>query len=359
MSGKIGYLNEILPTAVSPIPDSAESEASHSTLATGTDVASNFLTVSVVVFDALKDASIAAPFPFAFIAASLALEVLTAVQDTKDNKRAFRNLAKDIYEIGLAIRSTLQQVVEKGCTEEAMDAGLNDNLNDNLEALAGTLGEVLRFIRERAARSYVKRFLSSKSDIGRIQEYRQRLRHALDLFGLQSNITLRSALTKLTARQKSIHEELKELNARRNTQDQTEREKSDTLDSQTSNSEASTLVDSHIFHDSEICASPVEQPASESETGISESKQFPSQEQSPKKSLFDFSGSNIQLSGVTFNNYSGSQTEVKHFNNSSLVNSNNLYYMGPDSMSMHQIYTPNVSKNPFHPCYNSPIPISC
>ncbi|THU96066.1 hypothetical protein K435DRAFT_110041 [Dendrothele bispora CBS 962.96] len=270
MSAETHYLDEI-PTSIS-----AKHKASHSTPAPGVDGLSSFLAVSVVVFDALKDASIAMPFPFAFMFASLAQKVLTAIQNAKDNKRAFQHLARNICELGSAI---LQQLVEK----EVVDT----ELNKNVEVLLGTLGEILQFVQESSARSRFMRFLSSKSDIRTIKEYREQLRCALDMFGVQSLINIQLMIAKLIARQGN-----------------TER-----------------TEDTHVT----------------------------SRDQSTRESTTGSFGPNAWLSGATINNIRGSHTEIRNFNNVSVVNSHNVCHTVTDGVPVHQTRTLTGSRNPLWP----------
>jgi len=188
---------------------------------------------------------------------------------------------------------------------------------------------------------------------------------------LQSSITVRSTLLFLSARQETIHEELKELN-----------DKKSSYDSVLSNiSETPTLVDQTIL-DAGICESPVEtkhslefestslqsqgSPASAStlSTEICESpiqtKKLPpglettsSQPQTSSAPVFDFSGSNICVSGVTFNNISGSHSQVKNIDNSNMINCNNVYYSGesPNAVFTQPNYNGKLNYYPVGPFF--------
>ncbi|KAK7467529.1 hypothetical protein VKT23_004582 [Stygiomarasmius scandens] len=329
------------------IPDSgsdSDKKSISDTSSAGAEIATTFLGVSVIVFDALKDASIAAPFPYAFIAASLALEVLNSVQGAKDNKRALQCLAKEACGLVYTVRSTLQGLVEKGAEEAAHDT----ELNKHLKALVNTLLEIKKFTKQLSERSQWRRFLSSRSDVPKIQEYRDRVRQALGIFSLQSDITVRFELLSIKARQETIHENLKGLHEKRNTYDSLLGDVSGT----------STLVEEQaLILDTEICESPVE----------TETEQLPKAESATLQSqnsasVFDFSGSNIHVSGVTFNNISGSHNQVKNVDNSNMVNCQNVYYSGgsPDVVFTQETNygaTKTQSKNPFFMHHTTQVPV--
>lgn len=46
------------------------------------------------------------------------------------------------------------------------------------------LAEIEKFARKHVKRNRLVRFIQHKSDVGRIQQYRERLRHSLDVFGV-------------------------------------------------------------------------------------------------------------------------------------------------------------------------------
>ncbi|KAF5373749.1 hypothetical protein D9758_000885 [Tetrapyrgos nigripes] len=304
------------------------------------DMTSNFLGISIVVFDALKDASIAAPFPYAFIAASLALQIVEAVQGAKDNKITLQRLARDSCELMYMVMTTLKELVQAECSDEVVK---DASLNNHLEKLKQTLEEILQFAVKRSNRSRMKRMASSKGDVGRIQEYRERLKQALDIFGLQSTITVRSSLVRLAARQETFHEILNERIPSKDITDSLPFESSYPERSELSGmitndlvpSPTATIIPESSPHElvldngEELCVSPVDETATGAESSTSRSpEKDASTAETAQAAVFCFTGSGINIAGVTFNNYSTSHSSVNNVNNSSLRNCGNTYYWG-------------------------------
>lgn len=141
--------------------------------------------------------------PYLGLAAALALEIVTAAQATKDNKADFRRLTCDVCSLVTSISAVCIQMQAEG-------QELSPMLNEHLEMLLDTLTQIKQFAEKRAGKAYWKRYLSARSDTGTIQEFRERLRQALDVFGVQSHITVRESVVRMANRQESFHEDLKE-----------------------------------------------------------------------------------------------------------------------------------------------------
>ncbi|ESK92423.1 hypothetical protein Moror_4554 [Moniliophthora roreri MCA 2997] len=178
--------------------------------------------ISMTVLTSLKEASLSAPIPYVGIACALALEIATAAQGANDNKDAFKRLAYDSCSLVMQIKTVCEDlstakekwIPEKGGVDEKgaqdqCDAMLSPMLHKHLEVLKETLTEIRDFAKHRANRGYWKRYFASKSDLGKIQEFRERVRQALDVFGIQSHITVRETMDRIAHRQESIHDELK------------------------------------------------------------------------------------------------------------------------------------------------------
>ncbi|EEB94949.1 hypothetical protein MPER_06161, partial [Moniliophthora perniciosa FA553] len=94
----------------------------------------------------------------------------------KSNKEGFKRLAADCCDLVFAIGATCGRLVKDG-------APLSTELEDHLKQLRQTLRQIVGFTEKQGKRNRVSRFLTYRSDSGKIQEFRERLRHALDLFG--------------------------------------------------------------------------------------------------------------------------------------------------------------------------------
>ncbi|KAK7051477.1 hypothetical protein VNI00_004451 [Paramarasmius palmivorus] len=184
--------------------------------------------ISMTVLTALKEASLSAPIPYVGIACALALEIATAAQGAKDNKDAFKRLAKDTCSLVLQINAVCSELApaynekerQESCGSEKKDEKFLENegdaygmlspmLHKHLDGLKETLIEIREFVQHRISRTYWRRYVASKSDLGKIQEFRDRIRQALDVFGIQSHITVRENLDRIAHRQESMHDELK------------------------------------------------------------------------------------------------------------------------------------------------------
>ncbi|KAF9266378.1 hypothetical protein L218DRAFT_857671 [Marasmius fiardii PR-910] len=164
--------------------------------------ASTATDVSVTILTTLKEISQASGMiPYVGLAAALALEIVTAVQGAHDNKDSFKRLAYDVC--------SLVTNISVVCAQLAQTEGqkLSPMLNEHLKTLKESIKE---FAQKHAGKAYWKRCFRAKSDKDRIQEFRERIRQALDVFGVQSHITVRESVVCMARRQQTFHEDLKE-----------------------------------------------------------------------------------------------------------------------------------------------------
>ncbi|KAF5348961.1 hypothetical protein D9758_014207 [Tetrapyrgos nigripes] len=141
-------------------------------------VMSDALELSSNIIYTLKETSKVAPVPFLSLASTLALSILETVQNARNNKDDFLRLGNDACNLVFAIGDSVKEV-----------RNTNEGLLSHLNELVKTLSEIDTFAKGRAHRSKMHRALFTKGDAGAIQEYRQRLRHALDIFGVQTMIS--------------------------------------------------------------------------------------------------------------------------------------------------------------------------
>ncbi|EEB93121.1 hypothetical protein MPER_08269 [Moniliophthora perniciosa FA553] len=179
--------------------------------------------ISMTVLATLKEASLSAPVPYVGIACALALEIAVAAQGAKDNKDAFQRLASDTCSLVVQIKAVCDDLSpakekwkqEKGGMDGMDQKGSHDQchampmLAPNAAKHLKTLTEIRDFAKHRSTRGYWKRFFAGKSDLGKIQEFRERVWQALDVFGIQSHITVRETMDRIAHRQETIHDELK------------------------------------------------------------------------------------------------------------------------------------------------------
>ncbi|PFH49082.1 hypothetical protein AMATHDRAFT_63889 [Amanita thiersii Skay4041] len=165
------------------------------------DVAEVALNVTDIVLLTLKDASEIPPVPFLSDAAAAALGIVHIVQQGKSNREEFQKLSEDATEVVYAVICTLRDV-----TQEEVDK----DLEEHVKHLVSILTDIERFARKGTGRGMVMGMLRSRADQGKIQEYREKLRQSMGIFGLQSDISIRESVTRMVAKQEEMMRELRE-----------------------------------------------------------------------------------------------------------------------------------------------------
>jgi len=164
---------------------------------------SSILGVSGLILSALNSAAQNSPLPGLQQASSLALLILNTIGGAADNKQLFKRLANDACKLVYSVVHLHEEM-------ESRDQKLSPRLMQDLQGLVETLEHISSFASAHAARNTIQRIISRPSDVQKIQEYRETLRQALDVFGLQSSITIRETVTRIAERQASFHDELRE-----------------------------------------------------------------------------------------------------------------------------------------------------
>ncbi|KAJ7287145.1 hypothetical protein C8J57DRAFT_1282999 [Mycena rebaudengoi] len=162
--------------------------------------------ISETVLTTLTAAAQYTPLPFLQQASLLALAILNTVRAAKDNKESFKHLANDACELVSAIVCVYNDMVKDG---QEPSPGLKKHVED----LIGLLQNINQFASKHASNGTMYRMVRRTSDYGKIQMYRGKLRQALDVFGLQSSISIHETVMQI----------LKELRERE-TQEKTKKE---------------------------------------------------------------------------------------------------------------------------------------
>jgi len=157
------------------------------------------LGVSQVVLTVLESAAMMAPVPFLQPAAAAALSILNFAQGARGNKNSFANLATDACGLVFSVRAIVMEKQQEG-------RELPSDLMLNIETLVNQLKDIEAFAKKR--RGFLKRFINSTTDTGKITEYRQSLNHALATFGLHSDISIRDSVAQIAKRQEEMFEVL-------------------------------------------------------------------------------------------------------------------------------------------------------
>ncbi|KAG6888865.1 hypothetical protein C0992_007306 [Termitomyces sp. T32_za158] len=133
------------------------------------------LDVSDFVLSILSNAAQHTPVPCLAIAAGLALGLVNLIQSVKDNKEAYSQLGKDASEI-------VSFIICHDPRARQDAASLPPVYLKQTEDLSRTLAEICKFVEEKLSRNRADRLIQGRSDIATIQEYRERLKHSLEVF---------------------------------------------------------------------------------------------------------------------------------------------------------------------------------
>ncbi|KAJ6593414.1 hypothetical protein B0H19DRAFT_19912 [Mycena capillaripes] len=147
--------------------------------------------ISSTVFATLSTASEFAPLPFLQQASFLALAILNTVRGAKDNKESFKALANDACELVSAIICVYKDMEMDGLTPSSL--GLKKHVDD----LISLLQAINQFAQKHVAKSALHRMIRLQTEMGKIQMYRVRLKQALDVFGLQSSISIHETVVQI------------------------------------------------------------------------------------------------------------------------------------------------------------------
>jgi len=180
-----------------PVQDYSRPEAKD------TSVVDTTLQVSSFVLQVLQDGAKFAPVPFLQDAAGVALTILNAAQSARANREGFTRLAQDACGLVFAILC-------KSRDGQGNGTALSPELLNNLKELVDTLYSIQKLAKKEAKRNALVRMFKYQSDAGKILEYRERLRQSLDLFGIQSNISMHDSLALIIKQQEILMQEAKE-----------------------------------------------------------------------------------------------------------------------------------------------------
>ncbi|KAJ3813487.1 hypothetical protein F5876DRAFT_73877 [Lentinula aff. lateritia] len=194
-----------------------------------------------LTFSALRNAAAFAPIPYLGEAASLAIDIWDAVQSTRDTKASLKSLGSDAISLVYVVMATCDEVLKRHRQQKFAESAVEDTqklekddsqvdgkvnkdrdpspskpeqtneqeeinpeLQHNLERLCSTLTDIDVFARRVTSRNAIIRFLTVRSDTGKVTEFQNKMKMALDLFTLQSNITLRQVTGRIEAQQTQV-----------------------------------------------------------------------------------------------------------------------------------------------------------
>ncbi|KAJ6491791.1 hypothetical protein C8R47DRAFT_440315 [Mycena vitilis] len=146
--------------------------------------------ISATVLATLTTAAEFAPLPFLQQASIFALAILNTVRGAKDNKESFKALANDACELVSAIVCVYNDMQKDGQTPSL-------GLKKHVEELVTLLKGINQFAQKHVARSTFQRIVRLQTETAKIQQYRGRLRQALDVFGLRSSISIHETVVQI------------------------------------------------------------------------------------------------------------------------------------------------------------------
>ncbi|KAF8059475.1 hypothetical protein FPV67DRAFT_443378 [Lyophyllum atratum] len=159
---------------------------------------------SELVLSTLADAARLTPVPYLQEAAGVALGIINMIQGVKSNKSSFHRLGNDACALVYIIL----------CREDKAAVGVvtvTPAYLDHARDLAETLHEIYNYTKRQASRNRLLRMLQYKSDAGTVQEYRDRLKHSLDLFSVKSSLSIQDALASIQEQLTRMGDQAKEL----------------------------------------------------------------------------------------------------------------------------------------------------
>ncbi|KAJ7453836.1 hypothetical protein FB451DRAFT_1408717 [Mycena latifolia] len=146
----------------------------------------------------LKDIGNASNQPYLQAIASVALLIMETVQRVKDNKDACVKMTERAYELVCAIINI--------CRDS--EAELAPTMIRSITQFTDTLEKILSFVRSQVKGSIWRRIFRSMEDADLINECNVGLKHALDVFGVQSGIIAAMTMAEMQKDATKRHEEL-------------------------------------------------------------------------------------------------------------------------------------------------------
>ncbi|KAJ7311763.1 hypothetical protein DFH08DRAFT_450261 [Mycena albidolilacea] len=146
----------------------------------------------------LKDIGNASNQPYLQAIASVSLLIMETVQRVRDNKDACMQMTERAYELVCAIINI--------CRDS--EADLAPAMVRSITQFSETLEKILVFVRNQVKGGLFRRMFRSMEDSDLIKECNTGLKHALDVFGVQSGIIAAMTMAEMQKDAKLRHEEL-------------------------------------------------------------------------------------------------------------------------------------------------------
>ncbi|KAJ7719128.1 hypothetical protein B0H16DRAFT_1739598 [Mycena metata] len=159
------------------------------------------LKYGTVAASLLKDIGNASNQPYLQAIASISLLIMETVQRVNDNKDACMKMTERACELVCAIINI--------CRDS--EAELAPAMIRSITQFSETLEKILTFVRSQVKGGIWRRIFRSMEDADLITECNAGLKHALDVFGVQSGIIAAMTMAEMSKEAKQRHEELIEI----------------------------------------------------------------------------------------------------------------------------------------------------
>ncbi|KAJ7202243.1 hypothetical protein C8J57DRAFT_1623130 [Mycena rebaudengoi] len=156
------------------------------------------LQYGTVTCSLLRDIGNASDQPYLQAIASISLLIIETVQRVKANKEAVTRMTERAYEFVCAIINI--------CRDS--EADLAPAMVRSIEQFSQTLEKILMFVRNQVKGGFWRRAFRSMEDADLITECNTGLKHALDVFGVQSGIIAAVTMAEIQKDTSQRHEEL-------------------------------------------------------------------------------------------------------------------------------------------------------
>lgn len=184
-------------------PNVGRHDQQHSKGSKASERLDTVLEISSFILTTLSDAANFAPVPFLQQAAGLTLGFVQLAQQAKGNKQLFKGLAEDSCRLVYSVAVIYAEREREGGQQP-------DDLNNDVGNLVSTLTSIDKFSRKQASRNFFLRMVFSQRDAESVRDYRERLKHSLDVFWLQSSIRIRENLSQISKQQGQMYQALQD-----------------------------------------------------------------------------------------------------------------------------------------------------
>ncbi|KDR86120.1 hypothetical protein GALMADRAFT_235357 [Galerina marginata CBS 339.88] len=142
---------------------------------------------SRLVTETLQNIGNMSGLPILNEAAGIALRIFAIVQDIRSRNQDFTDLANDACGLVYTIVIECQAMMKDG-------QQISSRVQTHIATLSGNLAEIEKFAKRKLKRGAVKKLIYHSKDLDEITRFRALLRQSLDIFGIQSSLSIQQNL---------------------------------------------------------------------------------------------------------------------------------------------------------------------